>query len=163
MPYVPGDNWVICDLTGRKVLMSHTRKTWDGLRVWSKVWYPKHPQLSIRGIPDRMVVIDGRSRPVDLHQYPAYGNGSWTLASPDGTVWSVMANDAGSLVSSKMSWQPAPSPLYLGSYLISISNAGTLSTTASTDTGPSVWVMISPNGTAYNITTPAGVITVVAA
>jgi hypothetical protein len=66
MPSIPGNPWVICDLTGVKVRMSQTRKTWDGYRVWSHVWYPKQPLLSVRGIPDNTAVADARPRPVDV-------------------------------------------------------------------------------------------------
>jgi hypothetical protein len=62
----PGDPWAICDLTGFKVRMSQTRKTWDGLRVWSHVWYPKQPLLSVHGIPDKQQVEDARPEPADV-------------------------------------------------------------------------------------------------
>jgi hypothetical protein len=65
MTYKPGDNWIICDLSGRKVLMSKSRKTWDGLRVHPDYWYPRHPQLDVRGRTDKQNVVDGRGRPVD--------------------------------------------------------------------------------------------------
>lgn len=66
MPFIPGDPWVICDLTGLKVRMSQTKKTWDGLRVASSVWYPKHPQLEIRAFPDNPAVQDARSEPTEV-------------------------------------------------------------------------------------------------
>lgn len=160
--YKPGDVWVICDLSGIKVRMSETRKTWDGLRVWSRYWYPKHSQLFVKGIPDHMEVIDGRGRQPDVFTYPTYGNGPWTLSSIDSTIWNVTVSDAGSLVSRVGLWQPEPPPLYLAGYEITISNLGVLTASASAYSGPTIWVMYSPNGTKYNITTPGGVITVTA-
>jgi hypothetical protein len=46
--------------------MSETKKTWDGLRVHAPLWYPKHPQLSIKGIKDNQIVADARPRPDDV-------------------------------------------------------------------------------------------------
>ena len=68
MSYTPGDNWCICDISGKKVLQSQTRKTWDGYRVHPDFWYPKHPQLSLRGIPERSTVRDGRPRQAEESQ-----------------------------------------------------------------------------------------------
>lgn len=65
MPYVPGDNWIICDISGRKVLMSQSKKTWDGLRVHPDYWYPRHPQLDVKAVPDDQKVVDGRGRTED--------------------------------------------------------------------------------------------------
>ncbi len=66
MPFIGGDPWVICDLSGMKVRMSQTRKTWDGLRVYSPFWYPRHPQLDLRTIPDNPAVQDARSDPTPI-------------------------------------------------------------------------------------------------
>lgn len=60
MVYRPGDNWIICDISGRRCLMSQSKKTWDGLRVHPDYWYPRHPQLDVKGRPDRPGVVDGR-------------------------------------------------------------------------------------------------------
>ncbi len=60
MTYKPGDNWIICDISGRRCLMSRSKKTWDGLRVHPDYWYPRHPQLDVKGRPDRPGVVDGR-------------------------------------------------------------------------------------------------------
>jgi hypothetical protein len=160
--YIPNDPWCICDLSGIKVRMSQTKKTWDGYRVWEKYWYPKHPQLSVRGVPDHMDVKDARPRQTDVFSYPDYGTGPWTLSSPDETIWTITVSNAGGLVAAVAPWQPTPPSLYLGGYEITIDNTGSLSTSGSTDSGPSTWVMTSPNGTQYNVTTPSGVITVVA-
>jgi hypothetical protein len=126
MPYVPGDNWIICDLTGRKVLMSQSRKTWDGLRVWEKVWYPKHPQLYLRAIPDHMAVIDGRSRPTDIYMILQYGYGSFCLTSPNGTHWTFYVDDDGALLPANITWGNPVQYLYIDSYRLHVDNDGAL-------------------------------------
>lgn len=64
--WIPGDPWCICDLCGFRYRMSQTLKTWDGYRVCQKDWYPRHPQLDVRGVKDVQAVIDGRSEPPDV-------------------------------------------------------------------------------------------------
>lgn len=59
--YVHGQWNVICDRCGRKFKSGQVRKEWTGLRVCtgpgtSDCWEPKHPQLSLKGIPDNMAV-----------------------------------------------------------------------------------------------------------
>src|SRR5574343_865046 len=95
--YKPGDNYCICDLTGKKVLMSQTRKTWDGLRVWKGVWYPRHPQLDIRAIPDHMAVPDARPRTVDTYA-PCYGLGAFCLRSLGSISYIYYVVDDGALM-----------------------------------------------------------------
>lgn len=65
MTYIPGDPWVICDRTGFKVRRSQTKVTWDGLRVWKKYWWPRHPQDFVRALPERQTVRDARPEPTD--------------------------------------------------------------------------------------------------
>jgi len=163
MPYVPGQNWVICDLSGKKVLMRDTKKTWDGLRVCKDWWDPKHPQLSVRGIPDRQAVRDGRPRPADIYTAADYGCGDWTLQSPNDTIYTVSISDAGALESLTGPYQPYVQPVYLGGYLISIANDTTISAASSSISGPGTWIMVSPAGTMYEITVVAGTITIAAA
>lgn len=64
--YVRGDPWAICDICGLKFRMSQTRKTWDGLRVCVPDWYPKHPQLMVRGRRDRQAVSDARPESTEI-------------------------------------------------------------------------------------------------
>lgn len=126
MPYIPGDNWCICDLTGKKVLMSQTKKTWDGLRVWEQVWYPKHPQLSLRAIPDRMAVIDGRPRPVDQTAVVPYGWGTFCLTSPNGTNFVAAMQDDGAMVMTPGLWGSPLEVFYIGQYGLTVDNDGAL-------------------------------------
>jgi hypothetical protein len=126
MSYEPGNNWCICDLTGRKVLMSQTRKTWDGLRVWEKVWYQKNPQQDLRAIPDHMAVIDGRSRTTDVYTIDQYGWGTFCLVSPDGTNWVVTIDNEGAIFVTAGTWGLARIEFHIGHYGITVDNDGAL-------------------------------------
>jgi hypothetical protein len=86
--YIPGDPWCICDLCGFRYRMSQTLKTWDGLRVCRADWYPKHPQLDVRGVKDVQAVIDGRSEPADVF----IGESGWFLAGWFGDTCNVIGN-----------------------------------------------------------------------
>jgi len=50
--YIKGDYWMVCDICGFAIRKSRMRETWDGLWVFKQDWEPKHPQLTIRAIPD---------------------------------------------------------------------------------------------------------------
>lgn len=63
--YRHGDNNVICDVSGRKVKASETRKRWDGLVVCREDWEPRHPQDFVRGRRDRQVPSTIRSEQED--------------------------------------------------------------------------------------------------
>lgn len=99
MPYRPGDNYVICDLSGHKIYMSDSVKTWDGLRVDKRYWYPRHPQLDVRAIPERsMAVIDGRPEQPDVFVGSQYGYGAFCLRSPGGILYVCYVLADGSLL-----------------------------------------------------------------
>jgi hypothetical protein len=154
MPYIPGENWAICDLSGRKVLMSQTRKTWDGLRVWAPLYYPKHPQLSLRGIPERRTVYDGRPRPVDIFAAPAsYGWGSFCLISPNGTSYVAAIEDDGAMVIRQGTWGTPQHVFYIDHYAFTVDNDGALLVTdVAVNKGPASWRMNSVNKIGFNIT-----------
>ena len=63
--YVPGEYYVICDECGFKVRSSETRKRWDGMRVCTKDWEPRHPQDGVRGRVDRQAVPNARPEQPD--------------------------------------------------------------------------------------------------
>lgn len=64
--YRPGDFYLICDECGFKVRASETRKRWDGRRVCSKDWEPRHPQDFVRGRRDKQRVPEPRPEPADV-------------------------------------------------------------------------------------------------
>lgn len=156
MPYIPNDPWAICDLSGKKVLMSQTRKTWDGLRVWAPLYYPKHPQLFVRGIPERIAVRDGRSRPADIYGQLQYGYGAFCLVSPDGTYWTFWIDNDGVLRSANVLYGNPVHYIDIYGWRFIVDNAGTLSSTQLLDTMILYpWRMVSPGSIAYNITVDA--------
>lgn len=63
--YVPGDNYVICDVCGFKCRASETRKRWDGLRVCKADYESRHPQDGVRGRRDRQRVENARPEAPD--------------------------------------------------------------------------------------------------
>jgi hypothetical protein len=153
MPYVPGDNWIICDLSGIKLLQSESVKTWDGYRVHPRFWYPRHPQLDVRGVPDYQNVIDGRPRPVDLFIGPTYGVGSFCLTSPNGTRYVVYVGDDGAVMVVAGTFGNPVSYLTLGNYHVTVDDDGAVHVTLDT-TNPGVgwWDMTSPGGYPYRLT-----------
>ena len=52
MAYTPGDWWMICERTGGKFLRSEMRQEWTGAWVHQSVWEPRHPQDSVKAVPD---------------------------------------------------------------------------------------------------------------
>jgi hypothetical protein len=159
MTYHPGDAWAICDLSGKKVLMSQTRKTWDGLRVWERLWYPKHPQLSVRAIPERSLVVkDARPRPADVPYPKQPTNGAFCLISPAGIDWTFSIEDDGALTPTQITWGRAYQQveLVLG-YLFTVNDPGDLHVSigpARSITRP--WKMFSPSGYVYGLTVDSG-------
>ena len=60
--FVMGAHNVISDISGQKFKSTEMRKTWDGLLVHKSEWYPKHPQLEIRGRDEKIGVSPTRPR-----------------------------------------------------------------------------------------------------
>jgi hypothetical protein len=161
MTFHPGDNWCICDLTGKKVLMSQTRKTWDGLRVWEKVWYPKHPQLFVRAIKEHIGVRDGRPRPADVTYELPYGYGSFCLRSPDGTLYVVYVEEDGALFVREGSVGTPLDIFYLNRYGFTVDNDGALHVAdVGSVMGPPRWLMgahaAGTDATIYEIQVDSG-------
>jgi len=146
--YKPGDPWAICDLSGIKVRFSQTRKTWDGLRVWEPYWYPKHPQLSVRGIADHMDQPDARPRPLDVFGVPEYGSGPLAVVSSNGTVYIVTISLTDTVVATVGSiYENATTALELNGFAFVISNTGTFPIgAATTDQTVKSWLLPRPDG-----------------
>lgn len=68
--YVSGDNYVICDECGFRMLASQTRKRWDGMQVCHKDWEPRHPQDGVRGRRDKQTVKVARPEAADTFIEP---------------------------------------------------------------------------------------------
>ena len=152
MPYVPGDNWTICDISGKQILMSKSVKTWDGLRVDPAYWYPKHPQLMVRAVPDHMAVLDDRPRQTDVFIGPLYGYGSFCLVSPNGVFWTFYVADDGALIGVNTKWGSPVRYLYLGGYRLYVDDDGALHPELYSAPVSGVWRMASYNDVRYAVT-----------
>jgi hypothetical protein len=153
MPYKPGDNWIICDISGIKLLQSESVKTWDGLRVHPRYWYPRHPQLDVRGIPDFQNVIDGRPEQPDHFIEPPYGPGSFCLISPNGTTYVIYVDDDGAILVRPGIWGSPVDHLDLGNYDITVDDDGALHVVTELATpGVGWWDMSSLNDYPYRVT-----------
>lgn len=65
-----GDHWIIDDISGQKILRSEARMTWDGYLTHKNKWYPRHPQLDIKGRDEQISVPDTRPRQPDTFFTP---------------------------------------------------------------------------------------------
>ena len=65
-----GDHLLISDISGQKILRSDARFTWDGLLVHKSEWYPRQPQLDIKGRDEQIAVADARPRQPDRFFVP---------------------------------------------------------------------------------------------
>ena len=65
-----GDWNAICDRCGFKRKASEMKLEWDGLRVCSECWEPRHPQDFVRGVPDNQAVAWTRPPPPDIFLNP---------------------------------------------------------------------------------------------
>lgn len=162
--YKPGDNLAVCDISGFVCYQSELVRTWDGLKVLPQYWYERHPQLDVKGVPERsMAVIDGRSEQSWKFAYPDFGSGPLIVAVPSlAHIFKVVVSNAGTVSTVLQPWQPAPPEVIIGGYKIVVDYDGPLSTEAADETGYLGWMLVSPNGRVWNLTTPAGVITATA-
>lgn len=64
--YCPGDWWLVCDECGRDFRRSDMRQRWDNAWVCQSDWEPRHPQESVRGIPERISVPVARPVPATV-------------------------------------------------------------------------------------------------
>lgn len=68
---------VICQRCGFKRHANELRREWTGLRVCAECWDPRHPQMDVRGVPDRQGVPGGPlPEPTDVFVEPAAQLGS---------------------------------------------------------------------------------------
>lgn len=72
MPFVPGDYFVYCDMSGQKLLRSQCVKQWDGLIVKKEFADSRHPLDRQRPIPPEKTPKETRPEPEDT--FLAYGD-----------------------------------------------------------------------------------------
>lgn len=58
--YIPGDNLLISDRSGRVMRRSEARVQWNGLVVHESEWEPRHPQEFVRGVKEDIVAPEPR-------------------------------------------------------------------------------------------------------
>lgn len=63
--YKSGDWLVICDSCSKKIKASKSKERWDGFRVCSECWEPRHPMDFIRARADKISVPFTRPQPED--------------------------------------------------------------------------------------------------
>lgn len=63
--YKSGDWLVICDSCSKKIKASKSKERWDGFRVCSECWEPRHPVDFIRSRADKISVPFTRPQPQD--------------------------------------------------------------------------------------------------
>jgi hypothetical protein len=71
-----GDPPGICPRCGLKHNISFFRREWTGVRVCKDCWDPRHPQMDVRGVPDRQRVPGGPlPEPADVFVEPTAQRG----------------------------------------------------------------------------------------
>jgi hypothetical protein len=60
--YIPGDNYIICDVTGLKVRVSQSRRRWDNALTIKSQCEPRHPQEFVRPKGDKIAADISRPR-----------------------------------------------------------------------------------------------------
>lgn len=68
--FIMGAHNVISDISGQKFKSTEMRMTWDGFLVHQSEWYPRHPQLDIRGRDEQIAVSPTRPRQPDKFFVP---------------------------------------------------------------------------------------------
>lgn len=63
--YKSGDWLVVCDSCSKKIKASKSKERWDGFRVCSECWEPRHPMDFIRARADKISVPFTRPQPED--------------------------------------------------------------------------------------------------
>ena len=81
--WVPGDPWVECDVCGKDIRRSESRRRWDNHIVCPNDWEPQHPQEFLRGKSERVGVKNAR---------PKHDNTILTDDATATTDWTLGAN-----------------------------------------------------------------------
>jgi len=89
--YIPGDVYFICDQCGLKYRTSESRMQWNGLKVCNQCWEPRHPQLSVRAVREKIAVKDARPRQTDVFRNVETSTTLDELAAKGTTV--IMVDD----------------------------------------------------------------------
>src|SRR4051812_30721467 len=82
--YVPGSFYRICDRTGFKYRADRTRKEWNNLIVYERVWEERQPQDYVRGVQDNQTVPQPRPQGQNIYIYPDTNSNFLVIAGSDG-------------------------------------------------------------------------------
>lgn len=69
-PYKSGDAKAICDRCGFQFYLSELSETWDGFMVDAACFEERHPQDFIRGVPERIAIVNPRPPATDVFVEP---------------------------------------------------------------------------------------------
>jgi len=80
--YIPGDNWVECDVCGMDIYASDSKKRWDGLIVCPDDWEVRHPQDFVRARKDKITadIIRTETEGIDVSPNPNYAIAGLAIA-----------------------------------------------------------------------------------
>lgn len=70
--YVSGDWLLICDVCAKKIKASKSKERWDGFRVCSGCWEPRHSMDFIRARTDKITVPFTRPQTTPTYLYIPY-------------------------------------------------------------------------------------------
>ena len=92
MVYIPGDPYFVCPRCGFRVRKSETKREWTGIIVCEACYDPKHPQLDVRPIREKIAVKNARPRPTDVYKYTESETALSAKASKGATT--ILVDDA---------------------------------------------------------------------
>lgn len=90
--YVPGDNYLLCDITGFKIRRSKARLQWDNIATFGSHWSPRQPQDLVQAVRDEQYV--SLSRPRQQNRFTVLAT-YVTVPSPAGATALTVASAVG--------------------------------------------------------------------
>lgn len=144
------DPEIACDICGLPVKLSQVRKTWDGLQVHPACWSPKHPQLDVRPVRERLV---RRPKPM-LVKYvqPDYGFGTLCFRSPGGKTFVACVVSDGALLVREGRWGNPIDHLDLCNHLLRVEDDGAMKADPTTEPTMPQWLICTVDGDCFTMT-----------
>lgn len=136
--YVPGDFYRVCDISGFKIRNGRTRKEWNNLIVWDRVWEARQPQDFVKGVIDDQTVPEPRPRQPNV--FLGFLTTTTTANAPLGTTALSVAStarmqngdtvqvmlDNGVFFKTTISGSPGSNSINLAAGLPSVASSGAL-------------------------------------
>lgn len=88
--YKSGDWLVVCDSCSKKIKASKSKERWDGFRVCSECWEPRHPMDFIRARVDKISVPFTRPQTTDVFNEVTGFIDFWTVDDDFSRVWDAV-------------------------------------------------------------------------